>query len=458
MRKYGYNAFLDYKINDKTTLALRGGGQNSEVQNLFASEYLTTAKASTYYADFKAEAYGASLQVSYLTGTQSPNTGVLQWKWNLNTTDIVLDYNFTKIKNLSIRPGITYRRAAYDDSPYVREEIKEGFWNGKQEVTTIAGFLRLDYRLLNEKLRLIAAGRLDKFNAPDDLYFSWQLAATYKLNENNLLRIVHGRANRSPLIVDTYLSTDLTTQGFSVQLLGNENLELLTSDMLEVGYRGKLKNNLELDIALFGIKTKNYSNIVVEYYYPDTASGLIRARAVFQNLTVWVQQIGGTISFNYVLDRFQFMPYITIQQTTLYDYSPYSTSPDAPPSPFYEDPDSFNTRSGIGTETHHVGTPTVYGGAFINCELGSNFNLNINPYFFSGHTQLTSSNLTYEDGERGVQHVRAKLILNITLSYTVAKKLTFFANFRNCFNDKAREFYKSDTPDFKVLGGASFEF
>jgi hypothetical protein len=58
---------------------------------------------------------------------------------------------------------------------------------------------------------------------------------------------------------------------------------------------------------------------------------------------------------------------------------------------------------------------------------------------------------------RGVENVTPKFIMNVVVSYTFFKKLTLFANFKNCFSDKTREFYRGDIPGFKVSGGVNFE-
>ncbi|MES2621302.1 MAG: TonB-dependent receptor plug domain-containing protein [Bacteroidota bacterium] len=465
MRKYGYNLFFNYQINPKASIAVQGGGQNSEVQNLFPANYFTTAKSNSYYANLRTQLYGFDLQVAYVNGTQAPNVGVVPWKWDFNTTDIMLEYRMTKVKNLIITPGINYRRAAYNDRKYVREEIyNEGFFNTTIQTRSVAGYLRADYTTLKDKLRLVAAGRMDKFfNGPSKVYFSWQAIVTYKPAPNHILRIMQARANRSPLLIDNFLNqasnfNDPQLGQGQVQLLGNKELKLLTTDALEMGYRGKLKDNLELDLVVFGTQTKNFSNIV----YTDLSYDSVNARTnvifKFTNIPLLVRQIGGTVSFNYVVGKFQIKPYLTVQYTTLFNYSPYASAPGADTAYFIPDPAVYNINSGQGTIQKHLATPALYGGAYVNCQVTSQLNLNMNAYFLTGTTQLESANLTYNDGKRGVQNMTPKFIMNVVVSYTFFKKLTLFLNFKNCFTDKSREFFRADSPGFKVLGGANFEF
>jgi len=470
MRKHGINGFLNYKPREKVLFTASLGTQNSEVQKEFGADTyaanITTATSETKYADLKGSINDLNLQFSYLSGTQSPVKGANIWTWDFNTLDAVVEYNFTKIKNLSIKPGLNYRRAIYDDSKYVNVALREGFWSGKAESETQAVSLRTDYKLLNDKLRLIGCGRIDKFNLPDKSYFSYQLAATYKLNEKNILRAVQSRSNRAPLIIDLFSNLDLILpfggpdQIAIVEVRGNQNIKLLTSDMYELGYRSRLRDNLEIDIEVFTTKTKDFSDIVFEsgaFGVSPTVSfqGLID----FTNLTVYTRQNGGTMSMNYVSGKWQIKPFITVQETMLYDYSIYANSPNAPALPTNNnDPAVYNLNFGKGSKIKHLGTPSVYGGAYINYKLSSKININLNPYFFSDHTQLHSSNLTYKDGARGVEKIKSKIIMNAAVSYAVTKRLNAFVNARNFLNDRSREFYTADKTAIMVSGGVNFEF
>jgi iron complex outermembrane receptor protein len=457
MRKYGYNAFFNYYINKRASISLEGGGQNSEVQDIFSNEYLCTALSTSYYANLKARAYGVDVQASYITGTQQPADGNINQKWNFNTTDLLLDYHMTEVKGLDITPGISYRRAVYDDLDYANVALGEGLFNGKETSYTLAAFLRGDYKLFHDKLRLVAAGRMDKFNAPSKLYFSWQFAATYKISKNHLLRIVESRANRAPLFLENYYNLTLPLGGgYNILGLGNKNLNLLTTDMLEFGYRGKLKENLEVDIEVFGTSTKNFTNVIMSAVDSDARGTNLIFQ--FQDLPLIARQIGGTISVNYIVGKFQFKPYITVQHTTLFNYSPYAVSPNAPVSPYSPNPVTENINSGMGTITSNLATPTVYGGAYINFEVIGHLNINLNPYFMSKYTQLEADNLVYNNGLQGVENVTPKFLMNVVVSYTFFKKLTLFANFKNVFSDKTREFYRGDIPGFLVSGGVNFEF
>ena len=143
----------------------------------------------------------------------------------------------------------------------------------------------------------------------------------------------------------------------------------------------------------------------------------------------------------------------------LYDYSTYANSAEAPRIPAdNNNPALYNIYSGLGTKIKHRATPACYGGAYINWKAGSRLNVNLNPWFYSSQTQLESSNLTYNDGQRGVENIKGKLIMNAAVLYTIKNKFTLTISCRNCFNNKSREFYRADAPALMVFGGVNFEF
>jgi iron complex outermembrane receptor protein len=469
MRKYAVNGFINYDPSEKIRLSAAFGAQHSEVQKAFGVDTyaanLTTAKSDTRYANIKGNINNCMVQLSYVNGTQAPVVGPTIWKWNFNTFDAVLEYKISKIKNLTLTPGLIYRRAVYDDSKYVNTSIKEGFWSGQAESLTKAVSLRADYKLWDQKLRLVAGGRADKFNYPDKTYFSYQLAATYKINDRHLVRVVHSKANRAPLIIDLFSNLDLTAvlptnQIFLLEIRGNKNIKLLSSNLFEAGYRLQLTDNIKFDLELFATKTRNFSFTIFENGTFD-ATGPVGFHGLLDlnNITVYAKQWGGTLAANIIAGSWQLKPYITLQKTMLYDYSEYAYSPEAPPLPANNyNPALYNIYSGVGTKIKHTATPSCYGGAYINWNTSRRLNINLNPWFYSSHTERHISNLTYKDGIRGIENIKGKLMLNAAISWLITNKLTLSLTGRNCFNNGSREFYKADSPALMVFGGAHFEW
>jgi iron complex outermembrane receptor protein len=469
MRKYGINGFINYNPTGDIRLSAAFGVQHSLVQKEFASDsysaYLTTAKSDTRYGTIKGDIKNWMLQLSYLNGTQLPMIGASIWRWNYNTLDALVEYKILPIKNLSVTPGFIYRRAIYDDSKYVNTDIKEGLWSGRAESVTNAFSLRADYKLFSQRLRLVGGARADKFNYPGKFYYSWQIAATYKINDRNLVRLVQSKANRTPLIIDLFSNLDITgplgpNRTYLLEVRGNKNIKLLTSTLFEAGYRVQPADNLEFDLELFTTKTRNFSYTIFESgTFNPTGQVGFTGLLDLSNITVYAKQWGGTLAVNFIAGDWQVKPFVTLQKTMLYNYSPYANSPQAPPVPSnHNDPAVYNIYSGMGTKMEHQATPACYGGAYINWSAGPRLNINVTPWFYSAQTQLHSSNLTYNDGERGIEHIKGKVMLNAAITYAITKMVTLSLSGRNCFNTRVREFYRADAPALMVFGGVNFEF
>ncbi len=465
LRRYGANLYLSYRPASKYQFNLTAGLQDSRVQKVYTENFVTpfsTSTSESNYIDFTAKLNRLTTQVSYQRGTQSEGLGAAGQKWDFNTFDALLEYDFN-FRNLNIKPGINYRSAIYDDTPFVDVELKTGQFNARREIDNVAPYLRGDYLLLRNTLRLIAAVRLDLFNFPDGAYFSYQFAANYKLKNKHLFRAVFSRAKRSANIIFTYADTFINPfplflpDSVAVDVSGNRELDLLTKDTWELGYRGKIRDNLQVDVELYHSETKNYADFL--YGTTETRPGIDAPVQNFQtfNIPLKTRQTGLTFSLNYIINRFQIRPFFTYQHTTLVNSSTFNNTQDAQFVPANPNPAADNIDSGIGTETDHTGTPNWYGGAYLNYQISSSFNLNINPYFFTETEYFAFQNTFFPDG-RGVGQIPAKFILNAKLSYTPTSYLDLYLSGRNLLNQDSVEFYNTDRIGISLFGGIHFEF
>ncbi|MCU0447123.1 MAG: TonB-dependent receptor plug domain-containing protein [Microscillaceae bacterium] len=449
MQKYGANAFVNFQPNAGTKFSLAMGYQDSEVQKAYSENNaspLTTALSRSHYIDLRGNIRKFTAQFSYQAGTQEEGVGNLGQKWDFITTDGVLEYDIN-FKNISIKPGLNFRQAIYDDTPYVDVALKTGQFNGRRQITTFAPYLRGDYSLLEDKLRLITALRLDIFNFPDQPYLSYQLAANYKLGLNNLLRLSYSRANGSANIIYTYADRYLPNfRGlpFDLEVSGNQNLKLVTTDLWELGYRSRMSNNLQLEVETWYAQTQNFANFLLGDAFTRVVGGINRTIVPFQtlNIPLKTQQIGITLAMSYATKNFQLRPYLTYQNTTLFNSSESNTVADL--------------QKGIGTKTQHTGTPTWFGGFILNYQ-AKPFNFNLNPYFFSEYQFFSLQNPTYADG-RGRGTIPAKLLINAKISYNPMSSMALFVNIRNALNNQSIEFYNTDPVSLMFLGGLNFDF
>jgi iron complex outermembrane receptor protein len=461
MDKYGVNAFVAYKPNARTKLNLALGSQDSRVQRPYSENQVTPISntlSQSQYVDLKAEISKLSAQVSYMNGTQNGTLGHGGRQYDFRTTDVTLEYNFT-LGNLSLKPGLNYRQAWYDDRSYSDASQKVGIISGGYGLTTQAAFFRTEYQLPGDKLRLTGGLRLDKFTHPGGLHASYQGGITYKPSENHLLRAVYGRANRSPFIIDTYVDNVFNQQiaantVYQLQVKGSKELALVNSEMIELGYRSKLSNRFQLDVEAFRTVSRNYTNVIFQKESQEQQESMLYLinPVQVQNIPLRVVQMGVTLSLNYVINQFQVKPFVSFQNTRLENYSAFTNTPDASVAPGnLGNPAQNNLYSGLGTESQHQGTPTLYGGAYLNWQLGSKFNLNLNPYFYSGHTFYLTNIQSYLGGKSGIDEIQSKVLINAKVSYQVYKGIDLFAGARNVLNQKDREFHRSD------MAGASYQ-
>jgi iron complex outermembrane receptor protein len=465
MKKYAGNTFVNYDNGDNIKINFSAGIQQSMAQKVSTENGVTplsTVASTTKYADIRATIKDLTAQFSYNKGFQSPTFPGSTY--DFRTIDASLEYNFM-MGNLSIKPGFSYRSAVYDDTRYTDELTKEGLFNARGEVMTQTASLRTEYKMLDDRLKIIGAIALNKFNYPDDLYVAYQLAATYKANKKHLFRAVLSRSPKSATIYDTYVDQVAThipignQHSVMIALQGNSNLKLVTADMIELGYRGNIAKNLFVDVELFKIHSENYSSVVINSNYTRvTPLDTIHVTPLIPtNLPVKLNQHGMTVSLAYQSKSIQAKAFITIQNSTVDNYAPFLNTPDAS-GPLVYNPTENNIYSGMGTSIELKSTPTLFGGATINWAPGSKFNINLNSYYYTAQTYYHTSDIVFNDGIRGIDHIKAKLILNTKVSYEPSKGLLLFCSGKNLLNLQSREFYYSDRVPFMLMGGINYEF
>jgi len=463
MDKYAGNLFINYEPAEKTKLNISIGAQHSLVQKVSTENEatpLSTASSGTHYADFRATLKSFTAQLSYNGGTQATDADPGR-KYDFSITNANLEYNFSK-GNFSIKPGLSYSTAIYDDRKYSDLILKTGLFNARGNIITKSASIRAEYKLLNNRLRLVAGFASNTFNHPDSTYISYQLAATYKISKKHLLRAVYSRAPRSSNIFDSYVTKTVAffpesnNRYVREGLEGDANLKLLTADMFEAGYRGNITRKWDIDIEVFDIRARNYTTPVLSRAYTELNGAdtidvwPIRAT----NLPAVLHQRGITVSLTWSGKKLQAKPFITWQDTRAKNYAPYINSADAP-APFAT---QANIYSGMGTTTRIRSTPTLFGGGSVNYALLPKLNINMTAYYYSSQTYYHVSNIIFNDGVRGIDTIKAKLILNASVSYAPAKGLHFFCSGKNLLGNQSREFFHTDAVPFMLLGGINYEF
>lgn len=453
MEKYAGNVFATYRVSEKESFSFAAGTQHSKAQRISMENEitpLTFTNSDSRYADLRGNIKNFSGQFSYSSGTQvaeySPGN-----KYDFNIFNGNLEYNFTK-RRFSIKPGVSYQSAVYDDRKYSDIVNKSGMFNARGQITTASASLRSEYKLFNNRLRVVSGIALSKFNYPDTAYLSYQFAATWKLNKKNLVRVVYSSAPRSANVFDTYV--DQTSYFFptgmntyeSLGLKGNKDLQLLTAKMIEAGYRSEITRHISMDVEVFNIRSKNFSMQVVQDPIISIAGAdtINMIRIMATNLPMRLEQTGITLSVTVNTRRFKIKPFATWQRTRLKDYEAPTLSNNSP-------------DAGIGNRSTLKSTPALFGGGTVDYKLFRTMNININGYYYTRQTYNHVSGMMFNDGKHGVDHIPGKFILNANISYEPVKGLQLHCAFKNLLNQSSREFFYTDKAPFMLIGGLSYQ-
>ena len=478
----GVNALLKVHPRSELDLSFGAGYQQSRSQSIFTEIMMTPLTSSwseTYYADLRALTWGLTTHLSYLGGQQEVPEGVRygdstadRWYlYDLEVLDAEVEYEHQS-DWWSIRPGLSYRRAEYDGRLIATSNLVDHTAGSSRVLQSVAASARGECTLV-DAIRLVAAIRGDLYpdrteqtlyplirgELPTDgsekprarqgqsLYLSYQLAATYKHDADNLFRVVYARANQAPFILNSYMNESAIPL---VTKLGNQSFDLLTTDMAEIGYRGRYLEKIALDLSVFTSYTRDFNMLYL--HLPDMDRG--RLYFQFDNIPTRMNQLGATLSLTYARPGWDSQIFATVQRTEVWDHPvdiqhmfDFTTDPTLPE----------NQVDRVGQ-----GAPPVYGGAVVNTRFFQDrLQLNFNLFWFVAHVQkrADASVGTLEDAVYWPAQfeVRPNVLLNAKISYRF-RDVLFFLNGRNLLDLRYREFPWADRSRAMVFLGLEASF
>jgi len=459
MKKSAGNVFVNYEPLKNVQLDLKAGLQQSTVQKVSIETGISpfsTSSSNTHYFDLTARIRGFRAQVSQNSGIQDIGyqTGN---HYDYRSFHANVEYYWTR-KNLIIRPGLGYRKAVYDDTRYTDTANFKGIFNAKRSLSSHSAFLRAEYKLLNNRLRIVSGLDATKFDVPDTVYASYEFATTYKPSDSHIFRLVYSMTPRSSYLFDTYVNQQLDNipigdqKYLSIRITGNDNLKLFTAKMLEAGYRAMFGKAWNFDVELFDVsaKNENVQLFTVPSYKIIGTDTIMAMPLVASNFPMRIQQQGITFSLNHTSNVLQVKTYATIQRTRLKDYAELDNSilPGQP----------IDLNKGKGTVTKQKATPALFGGAVINYFLQPKVNLNLAAYYTAPFEYGHMTKTIFNDGVRGFDRLNSKLLLNLTISYEATKGLHLFCSGKNLLNETSREFYHTDKVPLRFMAGFNYEF
>ncbi len=450
--RMGVVASVGYDFTKDIQVDVQGGYQESKVQTIFMetqSTPISNRLNESMFVNAMAKLYGLELNLSNSQGDQNIDEGNVPAQFTYNVMDVTAEYNF-ELGNLALRPGLSMQNAIYSDLDYAGA-YGAGYVNASQNLLTTAGYVRGDYKA-TDKLRLIGAVRADKYNMPNVVFVSYQATATYSINSSNFIRASYGRANKGPVIIDSYANYHTDLLGRSIRYQGNPELDLTYNNTAEFGYRWMAMNNLSVDAELFYSTTAGFT--VFEPISVDATNGVV---ATYQNLDLKSNILGGALSVNYILSKdYQFKLWAGYSDAQLTNYKeritpliPAGTNPAAPNGalPTYQISDIVNPQ-----------TPELYGGASIVAQPIDRLTATIDCYYLGKHEYVhdfdvyakmySSMPPAYFTAATGYSQFKGsgrvvvddQFTMNLKVSYDIFKRNQIFVNCRNLFN--------TDTPQF----------
>jgi len=461
--RYGVNAWVNYKISKKADVSVAAGLQNSSAQSVLMESTLspiTSRESESYYFNTMANVHGLNVQLTGNFGTQDIYTGTETSTFDYSNIDAIVEYDWT-MGDLTLRPGASYQHIIYDDSDHIpSDQLGQGYLNGESILSSFAYYLRGDYQV-SSKLRFIAALRMDHYNKPDDAYFTYQFISTYKPNDKNLLRASFSKANRGPVMVDFYTNYNEGSleSGQLVQYLGNDNLNLPTSRVLEIGYRSQVSKQLQLDIEGFYSLTKNFPTFEPSIQKSPLTDGYLHITYNYQNIDALAKQMGATASVFYAPStKLQVKAFATVQKTELEDIKKREV-----PMLIYPEMGLFENPVYKTVDETHKQTPAFFGGLSVNYQAIEKLNIFASLNYYSSQTyehdyansqyHYLSSQMNPAYTGSGTTNIKANTTVNAKVSYKIYKHTSVFINARNLFNSTERQFGFADQTGGLYLAG-----
>lgn len=452
--RYGGNLALFFNPNTDIAFDLSAGLQASEVQTAFFENLATpfaNRETETSYLNLNSSFHNFKAHVAYTSGIQDLSVGMVKpvIKYDMQCIQADLEYDFV-LGEFNLRPGISYQNAIYDDSKYVEEAQKDdssvlGLLNGENNLSSFAYSLRADY-LAFEKFRLIAAVRADKYNKPDKTYFSYQFITSYNANDRLLLRGVYSRANRGAFIGNVYSDFknplgDKIVPGLNYfqYYIGNEDLDLLSMDMFEVGLRAKPIKNIMIDVEAFYSITSDFDALFTDSTYVDYATMSVHEKRKYNNIDIKSKQFGITANLDFMFGKkIKFNVFGTWQKTSLENFAP-----------------DLDNKPDSTINFDHEWTPSFYGGMGLHYTPNDKISIYSNAYFYTEQDFLRYQTARKEKNQTTIE---SKFIWDMKVAYKIWRQNSVFVGINNILNDDKVEFAFTDNVSRKFTAGLSIKF
>ncbi len=491
LKKFGSNLFLSHEFSEHVNLDIAAGYQNSQSQRISFMNFATTlsqVNSESYYVNARLKHKNFNGQLNMHKGEDLNN-----YKYNSYTfrnIDGFVEY-YKEFKTLSFRPGLSYKHASYDspfiyDEPFSLNTLNYQFKNDPRTISTISGSLLTEWKP-NSRLRIIAAASIDKYSINKNYSHNFELATTYRINKNNLLRFVSSSAKRSPFIFDTYLNSSFMLSNqyhnennelpidipIQMNMTSRPDLEYPSIFNNEVSWRTKTHKGLSIDVEVFYSLTNNLvvSNLYREFTMyqhidetgaPDSINSINAiGDIVYENFDITAQQYGASIRVNYELnEKLQMNIFGTFQHTELRGKTEieYNTlDVNITELPETNELEINMTSFTNPTQWSEKLTPKFYGGYSLYYNNGKKWSFNTNGYLyteqhfvdydFNNFMADYTGNYRYE-----YMDIEANLVMNAKIDYKINKHLSSYISIKNILGNHREYGYADEIGRLVYIG------
>lgn len=480
LQTFNTTLYFSHNFGLQTKLDFSLGGSHSQSQKPGNMNFLTPmsqTKSQSFYFDSRITHYNWSGQINFIKGEDLSNFGFNSYSYNV--FNALVEYNWQITPTINFRPGLDVRQVEYK-SPITDANIYNfATLNNEYKTNSFRKVLNQAFYFLSEwrptsSLRFIGGMRVDTFSLYQTASFNYEIACTYRINKDNLIRIVNSKASRAPFIFDTYLNATSQRDIYDSHIntyyplkefyISKNRLKYPTNLTLELGWRCKVTDDVDFDLELFGsrltnlFESVNRLNFSVKY---NDSLGIISSNGQSslsaENLNTKEYQLGFSYNVNYKISEKAMLSFFgTIQKTffsgnnDLYNILTDSSRTYDPKTKTYTL--NMHLLSNI-THWSPESTPNFYGGVVFNYKLHNSLNFNLNSYYYS--RQVFVNNFSQDELYELI--IDPWIDVNLKLSYSPGSKFNIYLSGNNLLG-KHRELGGADNIGTTFLLGAQWGF
>ena len=247
-----FDARVDYDYEDGRKLTFSGGlaGTDGIMHSGIGPFDINSGSVMGYAkAGFSKGAFRAGFFTNILSGdadqllTVGLNGAPITFIFDTKT----FDFDASNVQTFAKRHVVTY-------GGNLRFNTNDLSIAADADNRTEFGVYGQDEIFLTEKFRLVAGGRVDRFDFVDDFVFSPRVAVLMKPRPDHTFRVSYNKAYRSPSVINNFIDLiisqpiNLSALGvpnpylLPVSVVGNTDLKVQSLDAFEIGYSGIVAN------------------------------------------------------------------------------------------------------------------------------------------------------------------------------------------------------------------------